>query len=343
VPPSIARAVRAWPPSTRPALCTLPAALAALAIAVAPACSGGSSTTPASTSGSDSGSTQDSATLLPVESGAPEASVEAGTGCGQDLNTTLDGQLDGTSVDQSYDSPGTGYVLLPSGGYAVEANIGTAGMMYADGTGSLGDLALQQGVLLMPVEGPDPGGIYCSGPGSTFAQTTVDTWSLQAMVRAGACPGTGTPDGDWTGCSADEEWTPEDAGPFEGAPCIAGETHIVGTRNGSAFDWQIPDVVGLGGSGSSSSVLESWWESVGDFGFIVMNASPGDAGPDTVFGALRVPASVDPTMPFYCASPSSTATVTDHAVRFTLRAVTTAGTCAAGAAGSSHVSACGPM
>jgi len=308
-----------------------------------PAGCGGSTSSPASDAGGSDAGGSDAPMLFP-DAGGIDTGAEAGDGGGSICtpgSLALAGDLKGGPVSQTYSSAGVGYQLTAPG-YVLYQAFGTNGVIYALGSnGPLSMQTLQWGVLAMPTEGPDPGGLYCTGSGSTYSETTMNTWTLEAMVRAGACPSSGAAQGDWLGCSADSEWTPEDGGPYEGAPCVAGETHVTGTLDGTAFDWKILDTVGLGSSGGSGTSIDNLFDSIGDSGFLLLNASTDDAGPGTLFGVFRPPASVAPTQPFFCVSSTSTATSTDHATRFTLRGVTTAGTCS-GASGSSHVDVCGP-
>jgi hypothetical protein len=174
----------------------------------------------------------------------------------------------------------------------------------------------------------------------------VTTWSLTSLARAGACPSSGPSEGDWTGCITDGYWTPEDAGgPFEGASCVPGSrptTHLVGQLEGTSFDWMIPaglDGYGGGSSGAGTSVFDLM-EGIGDLGLIELRAAGGDAAAGNVVGSLQLPASVSPKRAVICIPAASTATMTDHAVRFTLRGVTLAGTCGDATSMSSHLDSC---
>jgi hypothetical protein len=284
------------------------------------------------------GSTLDSSS---VDSSASDAATPCAAGGGFVLN----GQLNGMAVDQSYMTSGGGNSEDPSASPpdGMWADLDPGGLLYGVGTGtSLASVTLQAGVVILPPDGPDPGGLYCIVQGSFSETSTSDVWSLTSLARAGACPSSGASEGDWTGCIADSFWTPEDGGTYEGAPCIAGETHLVGSLGGTPFDWQIPEGLaapGGGGSASGSNVGD-WVAGIGDLGVIVLQAAGGDAAEGTVIGTLHLPTSVSPGGAFFCIPPASTATYTDHAIRFTLRGVTSAGSCSAATSSGSHVAAC---
>lgn len=243
---------------------------------------------------------------------------------------TLAGQLAGTAVSQTYANVGggAGFNLAATPPLMVTASFGTQGVLFAVGNGStpVTNVAVTDGLVLMPTEGPDPGGHYCIGGGAiaVSSATGVTTWSLTSLARAGACPS---------------------SGPFEGASCVAGSrptTHLVGQLEGTSFDWMIPaglDGYGGGSSGAGTSVFDLM-EGIGDLGLIELRAAGGDAAAGTVVGSLQLPASVSPKRAVVCIPPASTATMTDHALRFTLRRVTLAGTCGDATSRSSHLDVC---
>jgi hypothetical protein len=233
---------------------------------------------------------------------------------------------------------------MPS--FSIWTSLGSDGLLYGIGNGSAQAATLQAGALVLPTEAAtDPGGLYCveAGTISQVPSSSVVAWSLTALSRAGACPSTGAAQGDWTGCIADSFWTPDEGGADDGgtggAPCVAGQVHLVGTLQGAPFDWTIPEG-NLGGGGSAAGTnVTSWLAGIGDVGFVVLEGAGADAAPGAVVGTLRLPTTVSAPGAFFCIPPESTAVVTEHALLFTLRGVVSAGSCGSTAAGA-HLEAC---